>query len=52
MGVHKALSAAEACRALNSNILVETYLEGLTPENAGAIDSGCRRQGDRDGGVL
>ena len=36
MGVHKALSAAEACRALNSSILVETYLEGLTPANAGA----------------
>ncbi|KAI7842611.1 hypothetical protein COHA_003715 [Chlorella ohadii] len=34
VGVHKALSAAEACRALNSSILVETYLEGLTPENA------------------
>jgi len=40
VGVHKALSAAEACRALNSSILVETYLEGLTPENAGA-DSGA-----------
>lgn len=36
VGVHKALSAAEACRALNSSILVETYLEGLTPANAGA----------------
>ncbi|PRW57410.1 Adenylyltransferase and sulfurtransferase MOCS3 [Chlorella sorokiniana] len=34
VGVHKALSAAEACRALNSSILVETYLEGLKPDNA------------------
>ena len=34
MGVHKALSAAEACRALNSSIQVEAHLEGMTPTNA------------------
>ncbi|EFN55933.1 hypothetical protein CHLNCDRAFT_22673 [Chlorella variabilis] len=34
VGVHKAVSAAEACRALNSSIQVETHLEGLTPANA------------------
>ena len=33
--MHKALSAAEACRALNSSIQVETHLEGFTPANAG-----------------
>lgn len=37
VGVHKALSAAEACRALNSSIQVETHLEGLSPANAGAL---------------
>lgn len=36
MGVHKAVSAAEACRALNSSIQVEAHLEGLSPANAGA----------------
>lgn len=36
MGVHKAVSAARACRALNSSIQVETHLEALTPANAGA----------------
>jgi hypothetical protein len=35
VGVHKAESAAAACRALNSSIVVETHLEGLTPANAG-----------------
>lgn len=34
VGVHKALSAAEACRALNSSIQIETHLEGFTPDNA------------------
>lgn len=34
VGMHKALSAAEACRALNSSIQVETHLEALTPANA------------------
>ena len=34
VGVHKALSAAEACRALNSSIQVEVHLEGMTPGNA------------------
>lgn len=34
VGVHKALSAAETCRALNSSIRVETHLEALTPANA------------------
>jgi molybdopterin/thiamine biosynthesis adenylyltransferase len=41
--MHKALSAAEACRALNSSIQVETHLEGFTPANAGgaALAAGC-----------
>ncbi|PSC70689.1 Adenylyltransferase and sulfurtransferase MOCS3 [Micractinium conductrix] len=34
VGVHKAVSAARACRALNSSIQVETHLEALTPANA------------------
>ena len=34
MGQHKALSAAEACRALNSSLTVETHLDGFTPANA------------------
>jgi molybdopterin/thiamine biosynthesis adenylyltransferase len=44
VGMHKALSAAEACRALNSSIQVETHLEGFTPANAGAaalLVAGC-----------
>lgn len=38
--MHKALSAAEACRALNSGIQVETHLEAFTPANAGACRAG------------
>lgn len=52
VGQHKALSAAEACRALNSSILVETYLEGLTPENAGGLNMLCSWAGISIGGVL
>lgn len=51
MGQHKALSAAEACRALNSSILVETYLEGLTPDNAGGLNVPARGLEYRIGGV-
>jgi molybdopterin/thiamine biosynthesis adenylyltransferase len=33
--VHKAVSAAQSCRALNSSIQVEVHCEGFTPANAG-----------------
>ena len=46
VGMHKALSAAEACRALNSSIQVEVHLEGLTPANAGTL-RGRRGQAGR-----
>lgn len=49
--MHKALSAAEACRALNSSIQVETHLEALTPANAGKCRAAavwlCQRWGTR-----
>lgn len=34
LGMHKALSAAAAVRALNSSITVATHLDGLNPTNA------------------
>lgn len=33
-GVHKAISASAACRALNSSIQVHAHTEGLEPTNA------------------
>jgi adenylyltransferase/sulfurtransferase len=34
VGVHKALSAAQAVAALNSLVCIETHLDGLAAENA------------------
>lgn len=34
IGMHKALSAAAAVRSLNSSVLIDTFLEGLRPDNA------------------
>ncbi|KAI3437915.1 hypothetical protein D9Q98_000360 [Chlorella vulgaris] len=34
VGVHKAVSAAQSCRALNSSIQVEVHCESFTPANA------------------
>lgn len=39
VGLHKALSAAAACRRINPHIVVETHTQGLTPANAVSLVS-------------
>eukprot|EP00887_Chlorella_sp_A99_P001231 scaffold14.g1231.t1 len=41
VGAHKALSAAAACRALNSGIAVEAHLDGFAPANAVDLVDAC-----------